>query len=212
MSLALAVADDVDALTAEAGVLDDVPDGFAPVEKVVDDVVAPVDEIAHLVIEFIELVADFGEFAECLVVAQVVWCKKDVFRRQLDKTNPEPTPVPYDPFAGKNSERKMRAGWFEATQNFGCLPRDTDFVRKELKRAATPDELAAVAAKFDAVKKSERTNVLGKFYGPEYEYTVREAVLELPDGVNAMSVEYELRRMGIEADNCGPGVVAVRIG
>lgn len=29
------------------------------------------------------------------------WCKKDVFRRQLDKTNPEPTPVPYDPFAGR---------------------------------------------------------------------------------------------------------------
>lgn len=140
------------------------------------------------------------------------WCKKDVFRRQLDKTNPEPTPVPYDPFAGEDSERKMNAGWFEAAQNFGCLPRDTDFVRKELKRAATLDELAAVAAKFDAVKKSERTNVLGRFYGPEYEYTVREAVLELPDGVNAMSVEHEFRRMGIEADNYAPGVVAVRIG
>ena len=74
--------------------------------------------------------------------------------------------MPYDPFAGEDSERKMNAGWFEAAQNFGCLPRDTDFVRKELKRAATPDELAAVAAKFDAVKKSERTNVLGRFYGP----------------------------------------------
>ena len=85
-------------------------------------------------------------------------------------------------------------------------------MRKGLKRAATPDELAAVAAKFDAVKKSERTNVLGRFYGPEYEYTVREAVLELPDGVNAMSVEHEFRRMGIEADNYAPGVVAVRIG
>lgn len=69
------------------------------------------------------------------------WCKKDVFRRQLDKTNPEPTPVPYDPFAGEDSERKMNAGWFEAAQNFGCLPRDTDFVRKELKRAATRTSL-----------------------------------------------------------------------
>ncbi|MBT1164967.1 hypothetical protein JS534_10205 [Bifidobacterium felsineum] len=139
------------------------------------------------------------------------WYRKGKCRRQLDTTNPAPVLMPADPWKA-DPNGKRNENWFFAAQNYGCLPRDTTFIRDGLKRAASEDEVAAIAARHDAVRAGEKDETLGRFYGPEYEVTIRKAILRLPEGVNPITVEHEIRSKGIEAGSDGGRNVSIRIG
>ena len=78
--------------------------------------------------------------------------------------------------------------------------------------AATQQEVADIAAEYGARRLEDRDVTLGAFYGPDYTVTIREAVLELPGGINPAEVEGRILRSGIAASNTSPTTVGVRIG
>lgn len=126
------------------------------------------------------------------------WYRKGKCLKGLSTTNPAPIPVAGDPW-DEDETGKRNESWFFAAQNYGCVPRDTGFILAELGRVATPQEVADIALKYNATKIGERNSTLGALYGPDYEVTVRYAILELPGDVNPTVIESEVRKKGIDA-------------
>lgn len=139
------------------------------------------------------------------------WYTKGKCLKGHSRTNPAPVPVRGDPWAG-DTDGKCNETWFFAAQNYGCVPRDTGFVLAGLGRAATQQEVADIAAEYGARRLEDRDVTLGAFYGPDYTVTIREAVLELPGGINPAEVESRILRSGIAASNTSPTTVGIRIG
>ncbi|KFI93213.1 putative modification methylase HaeIII [Bifidobacterium saguini DSM 23967] len=136
------------------------------------------------------------------------WYRKEKSLLGISPTNPAPTWTP-NPF--RNGTRKEPLAWLFAIDVYGCVPRDTDHVRKHTGRSVTTAELDRIREKTGMKPLGERESVRGAHYGPEYAFTIREAFYELEDDETAQRLADGLRRLGIEADHCMPRTIGIRI-
>lgn len=155
-----------------------------------------------------EIAAPVGSLETMYVRIGDDWYRKAKSLIGVSPSNPAPIWVP-DPF--RNGTEKYEESWLTAVDVYGCLPSDTDFIRRDLDRAATKQELADLVDRYKATKIGERDMPLGRHWGEEYVVTIREAVYEMTDD-NAAKAERILGAKGVYVDHDRPRSLTVRIG
>ena len=165
-------------------------------------------EMRHGMYVVDEIASPLGSSLTTFVRIGKEWYRKPKSYLGISPTNPAPIWVP-NPW--QNGTKKYTDSWLTAIDVYGCIPSDTDFIRKQIGRAATEEEVEQIITKYGGERLGERDAPRGAHWGPEYVVMIREVVIELSEKINAIDVEDDLMDQGISTFAQGPHIIAIRI-